>query len=177
MVAQSNPLLKHVTVVDNASERSIAIRWHSWMSKWLLLFVIVLPIALGIGWQDFLTSWKAQLILGVLDALFLYVALAGWFNTTTIRVLEGRLQVRHGPMPWPGNVELPQNSVRGFEIVEHYVHDETGDRLTFRLIAVTSGGRRIKLTGAFEKDDRNAAEFVADTLKSWLGIGNGQPRQ
>ncbi|MBS1198058.1 MAG: hypothetical protein H6R18_1843 [Proteobacteria bacterium] len=163
-----------VSVVDKTSERSIAFRWHSWSSKWLLLFVIVSPIALGIGWQDFLTSWKAQLIVGVLDAVFLYVVIAGWCNSTTIRVEGSQLRAHHGPLPWPGNVELPQNSVRDIEVAEHYIQHENGERLTFRLMAIRPDGRRIKLATAFEKDDKASAEFVAATLKKWLKIGDGE---
>lgn len=170
----STALPQGVSVVDQPNERRIAFRWHSWSSKWLLLFVIVSPIALGIGWQDFLTSWKAQLIVGVLDTVFLYVALAGWFNSTTIRVEGGQLRVHHRPLPWPGKIELPQNSVRDIEVVEHYVQHENGARLTFRLMAITLDGRRIRLASAFEKDDQTAAEFVANTLKKWLDISNDQ---
>jgi len=165
---------KGISVVDKGGERKIAFRWHSWSSKWLLLFVIVSPIALGIGWQDFLTSWKAQVMAGILDAVFLYVAIAGWVNSTTIRVENGQLRVHHGPLPWPGKVGLPQSSVRDIEVVEHYVQNENGERLTFRLMAITPGGRHIKLASAFEKDDQPAAEFVANTVKKWLGIDNGQ---
>jgi len=161
-----------VTVVDETGERTVSFHWHSSSSKWLLLFVIVSPIALGIGWQDFLASTKAQLMVAALDIVFLYIALAGWCNSTTIRAEAGQLVVRHGPFPWPGKVVLPQKNVRDIEVVEHYVQDENGERLTFRIIAVMLGGRRIKLASAFEQDDKASAVFVAGTLKAWLGIGN-----
>lgn len=155
--------------VDN---KKIRFHWHSSASKWLLLFVIFSPIAIGIGWQDILTSHFAQAILGALDATFLYIALAGWLNTSTITLAEGCLDVRHGPFPWPGNHRLPAKSIRKLEVEEHYVQTENGERLTYRLVATSLQGKRIRLISAFDKNDYGAANYILQALEEWLGLNH-----
>jgi hypothetical protein len=150
----------------------IRFRWHSPASKWLVLFVICSPIALAIGWNDLLTSRYAQGILAILAFCFLYVALAGWFNASTITLTRNHLSVRHGPFHWPGNRRLPAKSIRGLKVVEHYIQTENGKRLTYRLIATNLHGDNIRLISAFDKSDHDAAEYTRKTLAEWLGLND-----
>jgi hypothetical protein len=150
----------------------IRFRWHSSASKWLVLFVICSPIALAIGWNDLLTSRYAQGILAILAFCFLYIALAGWLNASTITLTRNQLSVRHGPFPWPANRRLPAKSIRGLKVVEHYVQTENGKRLTYRLIATNLLGDIIRLISAFDKSDHDAAEYIRQTLGEWLGLND-----
>lgn len=159
--------------IDSGHEgKAIGFHWHSSTSKWLVLFVFCAPIALGIGWNDLLTSRYAQGILGILAFSFLYIALAGWFNTNRISLVRNQLNVRHGPYPWPGNKDLPAKSLCGLEVVKHYIQTENSERLTYRLIATTFSGDKIRLISAFDKDDHEVAEYIRQTLAEWLGLTN-----
>lgn len=153
-----------------SARRIIRFRWHSPQSKWLVLAVICAPIVMEIGWHELLTSRYAQSLLAILASCFLYVAFAGWFNSSTITIEGEQLTVTHGPLPWPGNRSLHVRTIRKFEVVEHYVQTETGQRLTYRLIAKNRSGDDIRLISAFTKDDHNAAEYIRKTLAEWLGM-------
>ena len=166
-------LPERVRVTEGPEGRSVHFRWHSSASKWLVLFVVVSPIALGIGWQELLTSHFAQAILGTLAGSFLYVALAGWLNTSTVTLAGRELRVRHGPFPWPGMRRIPAALIRALEVEEHYVQTENGQRLTYHLIAVTRTGKRVRIVSAFDRYDQGAAEFLRRTLTEWLGLGEG----
>jgi hypothetical protein len=166
---------ERVFVDTGPDGKVIGFRWHSPSSKWLVLFVLFSPIALGIGWFDLLTSLYAQGILAILACCFLYCALAGWLNASTITLAGNQLSVRHGPFPWPGNRRLPAKSIRGLEVVEHYVQTETGERLTYRLIATNLRGDKIRLISAFNENDRDAAEYARRTLAQWLGLNDSVP--
>ncbi len=161
---------ERVSVDTGPDGNVIRFRWHSSTSRWLVLFVLCSPIALGVGWNDLLTSRYAQGILAILALCFLYLALAGWLNTSTITLARNQLGVRHGPFPWPGNRRLPAKSIRGLAVVEHYVQTENGKRLTYRLIATTIRGETIRLLSAFDKNDHDAAEYTCQTLAEWLGL-------
>jgi hypothetical protein len=166
-------MLPERVFVDNGPDgKVIRFRWHSPASKWLVLFVLCLPIAFGIGWDDLLTSRYAQGILATLAFCFLYLAMAGWLNTSTITVARNHLSVRHGPFPWPGNRCLPAKSIRRLEVVEHYVQTENGERLTYRLIATNLRGDKIRLISVFNESDRDAAEYTRQTLSEWLGLND-----
>ena len=154
----------------------IRFRWHSPQSKWLLLFVLCSPIALGIGWNGLLASHYAQAILATLDSCFLYVALAGWFNSSTITLTVDQLSVRHGPFPWPGNRSLPAKSIRSLEVTVYYEQNDNNERLTYRLMATKADGDKIRLISAFDKGDHDAAEYIRQTLAGWMGIGDSVSR-
>jgi hypothetical protein len=155
---------------SGSAKKILRFRWHSPQSKWLLLYVVCTPIALEIGWHELLTSRYAQTILAILASGFLYVAFAGWFNSSTVTLDGEQLTVKHGPFPWPGNHSLHARTIRALEVVEHYVQTETGQRLTYRLIAKSRNGEDIRLISAFNRDDHDAAEYIRKTLAEWLGI-------
>jgi hypothetical protein len=163
-------LPERVFVSTGPDVKVIRFRWHSPESKWLVLYVICSPIVLEIGWHDLLTSRYAQGILAILAFYFLYVALAGWFNSSTIALSGNELTVRHGPFPWPGNRRLTARSILGLQVLEHYVPTETGRRLTYRLTATNLCGDAIRFVSAFNKNDHEAAEYIRQTLTEWLGI-------
>jgi hypothetical protein len=167
---------ERVFVGTGPDGRVIRFCWHSSASKWLVLFVLCSPIALGVGWDDLRTSRYAQGIMAILAVFFLYVALAGWLNTSTLTLTRDQLSVRHGPFPWPGNRRLPAKSIRGLKVVEHYIRTENGKRLTYRLIATTLHGDTIRLISAFDKSDCDAAEYTRQTLAAWLGLNDSSSR-
>jgi hypothetical protein len=164
-------LPERVSVVIGPEGRSLRFRCRSSASKWLVLFVIAAPIALGITWHDLLTSPLAQAILAVLGSSFPYVALAGWFNTSTLTPAGGQFRVWHSPFPWPGGCRLPAASIRAPAVEDHNVQTETGQRLTFRLIATDQTDRPTRLVFAFDRTDRAAAGYLGQTPANWLPLG------
>ena len=50
----------------------------------------------------------------------LYVCVAGLLNHTRITLSPDGLLVRHGPLPWPGNVRLERASLKQFHVKTNF---------------------------------------------------------
>lgn len=89
---------------------------HVWFSGWLL---VCLSIAAGYaawlavseldsgGWRTF-----GSVLLLLFAAVMAYYACCVLVNSTEFRVDDENLSVRHGPLPWFGNRDLPVDRVR-----------------------------------------------------------------
>lgn len=161
---------ERMVIEERAGLRCITFRWHWLHSKWRLILVFAFSIGVIIGWKDRSSFGTALLVACLLGLPFLYTALIGWVNSTTFSFKDGRLQVRHYPLPWPGGVELCTNGVRQIEVEQHESQTQYGPHIKYRLLAKTLGGKAIRFAAVFDTDDKAAAEYVCDTLNNWLGI-------
>lgn len=101
-----------------------------------------------------------------------YFVLAGFLNSTVVRVVDGMLSVRHGPLPWRGNLDLSSD-----EIDQIYCQNKlstsrnddghTSTSMTFEVHAVVAGQKR-KLLGGLREADH--ALFLEQTLERFLKI-------
>lgn len=149
-------------------------RWFEAQHVFLLFFCI--------AWDAFLVNWygmafagDAPLIMVVFPIAHVavgvgltYYVLAGFLNRTTIEVTDGMLLVRHGPMPWRGNLRVPVAALRsvyvkattstgskGHVSVRHSVVADTDVAIESPLLALT---------------DSTQAEFIAAALAEHLGV-------
>lgn len=150
--------------------------------KWLgpvhlfMLFFAVL-------WNGFLVVWyQTALAAGHADPMVLvfplvhvaagvyitYTALAGLLNTTTVRVEKGRLAIVHGPLPWPGNLDLDAAQLRQlFVRRKSYRSRNGGERATYAL-AADMNGTALDLLPSLPTADE--ARFIEQTIETHLGI-------
>src|SRR5690349_18611805 len=125
--ARRVPRPQGLTVVDDGDRRQIARRWFSGRMLPALVFCTI--------WDGFVVLWWTIAVFhnasqggeaarwAVLAGLFTlphvaigvgltYVALCYLVDTTVAEVADGRLRVRHGPLPWIGNHDLDAAEVR-----------------------------------------------------------------
>lgn len=111
------PMPERFTVTEQSGTLSIVRRWYIAVAWFLVFFAMF--------WNGFLIVWFTMAIrsgawgmvaFGTLHAAvgigLIYGTLALFLNRTTIRVAEGRLTVRHAPLPWTGNVDLDTTEIR-----------------------------------------------------------------
>jgi hypothetical protein len=168
------PLPSGIEVQNNARELRLVLRWFSPVYIFLAVF--------SLFWIGFLVIWYSMAIGGpVIFQLFpllhvaagiglAYATLAGFLNRTTITVERGHLSVRHGPIPWNGNRELPADALEQLYCQEHVTHSRNGGTtIRYSVQAVGKESRR-KITLVSGLTDRDQALFIESQVEQKLGI-------
>lgn len=99
----------------------------------------------------------------------LYCALTGALNRTTVEAGPEGLSIRHGPLPWPGNQDLPRRLLKqlhGMENARRPLFAWYGQG--WDLKAVDAEGRKLTLLPRLEEQEQ--VLFLEQALQSRLGI-------
>lgn len=153
-----------------AGELTLTRKWFSASSIFLLFFSTV--------WFAFLAFWYKTAFTGNAPWIFfvfplvhvgagfmiLHRALTGLLNTTTIRIANGRMTVRHGPIPTFGNREIALGDLRQLYTVTKTKNDNT----TYELHAITAVGPTVKLMSGLTEVQQ--ALYVERVVEDHLGI-------
>jgi hypothetical protein len=108
------------------------------------------------------------LIAFLLPGLFLlYQGLAGLLNRTHIRAQEGRLTVRHGPVPWPGARDIDVRELTQL-FVKEVVHKAKSPTYTYDVCALVRDTGQVALLKGLPAPAQ--ALFLEQQLESRLGI-------
>jgi len=151
-------------------------RWLSAKTWFLLVF--------SIAWNSFLVFWFSTAfsmdrivwimvlfpIAHVAVGLFVaYQAITGLVNRTQISVSGEVLRVRHAPLPWPGNRDMPASSLDQLYCKEVVTRTKNGGtQRRYELHALTQEGTRVKLLKRL--DDLDQALFLEQQIEIHLGI-------
>lgn len=148
---------------------------------WLGLRTIFLT-AFAVFWDGFLVLWYttafASRVVDPVMVLFplihvavgvgvTYAALAGWLNTTRIGVDQGKVAVRHGPLPWLGNKDLDGANLRQLYSTEH-VSSGRNTTITYEVHAITATGTTEKLLSGLESSEQ--ALFIEQEIERHFHI-------
>lgn len=168
-----------IEVLDLGSELQIKRRWFSFVFLFLAVFCIF--------WNGFMLFWHAMAlsmgawfmsVFGLLHTAvgigLAYFTLAGFLNTTNVRVGHGTIQIVHQPLPWPGNIVLPAHHVNQLFCRERVRHGKNGPSVTYELHAVTADGRQRKLLSGLSEPEQ--ALYVEQELERHLGIDDALVR-
>ncbi len=158
---------------DHVSHIEIVRTWFGMQTLFLTAFAVI--------WGGFLVFWygnvpaDGELIFVLFPLIHVgagvviaYIALTGWFNRTQVTVGQGRLGVRHGPLPWPGNKEIDAHDVKQLYGKEKISRSRNSTTVTYELRAVTKSGRTIKLLGGLESQEQ--AIFIEQKIEKYLRI-------
>jgi hypothetical protein len=99
----------------------------------------------------------------ILVLLFGYVALSFTLNRTIVEVLNGRLLVRHRPMPWLGNRAI---LVVDIETVYYDQIESARRRHLYNVRVVTNKGKALTIVGSL--DEEHIAQSITNQLNKWL---------
>ncbi len=174
------PLPANVHVEPRGRDLVIVRRWFSWVYIFLAFFCVI--------WNGFLAFFYGIIIsagagfpillfpaLHVAVGLFLtYMTLAGFVNRTTFTVERDHLTVRHGPLPWRGNVDVPTTSLLQLFCTEQVSRSRNGTTTRYSVEGVLRDGSHLKLATAL--DTREQALFIEQTLEKHLGIQDRRVR-
>ena len=169
-----------LVVQEDGDIRVIRRRWFRPVYFFVLFFCI--------AWDGFLVFWYSMAIAmpvgGGFDIIafvfpifhvavgvgLTYLVIAGFLNKSYIGVAADRLYVRHRPVPWPGNQDLPTSAVKEVYVEQSgYTQRRSTQpvQYTYNLNAVIDDGKNRKLLGSLELPE---AQYAAQTLNDWLNL-------
>lgn len=136
--------------------------------KWLGWQTICLTVV-AVFWDGFLFFWYSMALgFGTVNMLMVlfplihvaagvgitYTALAGWLNTTRISVDQGKITVRHGPLPWLGNKDLDGANLKQLYSKEQVPKGPNSRSVTYAVHAITAAGKNEKLVSGLESSEQ-----------------------
>lgn len=170
------PIPERFKVDQQGGKLTIEWRWFNATFIFLLFFCGFWDSFLVVWYTTAMSSGDAPLIMFVFPLIHVAVGvglswytLAGLLNRTRIEVEQGTLRIRHFPLPWPGNREIPVGDLSQLFCDESVHRNKNSTTYTYNLHAMLrSGGRKLKLIGRLEKPE--LALFLEQKLESHLGI-------
>jgi hypothetical protein len=174
------PLPARVQVQVRGRDLTIVRRWFSWGYVLLLVFCVI--------WFGFLAAWYGLAFLSDAPLLFklfplihvaagvfiAYLTLAGFVNRTTLAIERDHLTVHHGPLPWPGSLDVPTLQLDQLFCTQHVSRGRNGTTVRYNVEALLKDGRHVKVVQGLEA--REQALFIEQTLEQHLGIRNRRVR-
>lgn len=139
---------------------------HRWVGLELVFFLLWCTFwwgGLADAWPDAGPALVPHALAGV---FVLYWTAAIALNTTTIRAGRGLLEVSHGPLWWPGAIQLAARDVTQL-FVEERVYRR---RKSWRVCAVDRSGIAHRIGGAHHTVD--SARWLEQVLEDHLGIAD-----
>lgn len=160
-------------------------RWFGLKFVFFALFCVV--------WDGFLLAWYASAITGLdgpaggggierfqLTMLLFpllhvavgvgltYYTLCGFLNRTTVNVARDQISVRHGPLPWFGNRNVPAMQVAQVYREEIVRQGKNGPHTSYQLSAALKDNRKLKLLSGLDAPD--LALYLEQEIERHLGI-------
>lgn len=153
----------------------ISRRWFRWQH---LVFVMV-----ALGWNALVGSWyavavarevpsqmfAAALLLVAVGAALTYYAATLLLNRTRVRIGGGKLEVRHGPVPWRAGVEVEASRLRRICLRRRCARGD-GDSIASTWDVEAELGMRESIPLVRRIPSREQAECIGRAIEAHLGI-------
>ena len=163
----------NMTFVDHGTYIEIVRKWFSWQFALLAVFAVFWNGALlshysGMSSNTPLISVLFPLLHVAAGIAIAYYALAGWFNRTHVYANKDLVGIRHRPIPWFGNKDIPVSNIKQLYVTEKLSRGRHGASTTYEVRVVTNSGRNIKLVGGL--DNREQALYLEQKIEDYLDI-------
>lgn len=153
------PLPPKFQVEDRRGD-GLTVRWR-WFrpASIFLAFFSVFWMGFLVVWYGIALSAEETPIVALLFPLLhvaagvgiSYFTLASFLNTTEVTATRSKLTVRHGPIPWRGNVELDGRELTQLFGLEHRHQNKGSVSYTWSLNAVDRRGTKRKLLSGLDE--------------------------
>lgn len=169
------PMPRGIEVDDRGSDLRLSRRWFTPMALFLVFFCAAWDAFLVFWYGMALTQKEVPWLMVVFPIGHLavgvglsYFTLCLFLNRTVVSIAGGLLTVRHGPLPWPGNRELPVDDLEQLYCEEVISRGKNGTSRTWKVHALDRRGAQVTLLSGL--DDRTQARFIEQTVEEWLEI-------
>lgn len=154
---------------------ALRVSWR-WFTPAAFIFA-----AFGLFWSVFICVWIATVLTAgagafalfggihaIVGAVLVYTAAAMFLNTTSVEASYGSVAVRHGPLPWPGNLSLPTDGLRQIYGLERLRRSRRNTSTTYDLQAVKADGAAVALIRGLTSAEQ--ALYLEQEIERFLGI-------
>lgn len=150
-----------INVLESGERLVLERRWFNFSALGVIVFAIV--------WNTFLFFYSRQPVapdadpaealllipLSIVALISVYLALAAALNRSRFTADTERLEVSHGPLPWPGKT-VARAEVQQIAAYRYTSGSSGQRRTTYAVVALTHAGKRQRLIG----DLKNSAEVL-----------------
>ncbi len=135
-----------------------------------------------VAWDGFLFFWYSNVIgspgpVPFIMAIFpiahvaagvglTYYTIAGFLNSTTIRLDASSLTVRHAPLPWKGNHNVPREDIKQLYCEHEVSQGKNGPNHSYYLSAVLVNESKVRLASM----PADQARYIEELLEERLGV-------
>lgn len=172
------PQPERVKVKNEGGVLTIRLSWFTYKILFLTLFALfwngIMFSMMGGALFSLLTEGPSGMSLIFFLPHFwvglalIYYVLTGYINETRVTVDNGRLTVRHGPLPFWGNKEIATNDILQLYTKHNFSMWRRSWSGHYELHAVTGKNRHEKLLSGWENSDYPV--FVEQEVEHFLGI-------
>jgi len=167
------PMPERFKMENVGSDLKITRRWFSWIFVALTFFAIF--------WNGFMAVWFGMaisqgiwimalfgLLHGGIGIVLLYYVLSGYLNKTVVTVNRQSLEIKHGPLPYPGK-KLNSVDIKQLYCKERVSRSSKGSiSYNYEVHAVARDGKDRKLLTGLGGSDQ--ALFVEQEIERFLRI-------
>ncbi len=168
------PLPKGIKVDNFGGELLISYRWFGPKIIFMTFFALL--------WNGFMVFWYGTAISNRIwiMALFglmhagvgvglIYYVLAGYLNTTVVKVGMSDLEIKHGPLPYPGK-RLERAFIRQLYCKERVHRNKNSTSYSYEVHAITKEGKHEKLLSGLDKSEQ--ALYLEQEIERYLGLSD-----
>lgn len=152
---------------------TITRRWVGLQSVFLLVFAASWDAMLVRTLTQFAVHGPTPILLlpllhVIAGVVITYIALANLLNSTVITVTAEQLTIRHGPLPWAGNLAVASAELKQLYCSEHLSQRKNDVQRRYGVEAILNDNtRRTLIKGLFDADQ---ALFIEQEIEEHLGI-------
>ena len=168
------PIPEHISMEQTTGGLLFSYRWFSPAYIFIALFAVAWDGFL-VFWYSVATSQNAPLMMLLFPIIHVlvgigitYYALAGFYNKTLVLVGEGKLTIRHVPLPWPGNRVLQAEDLTQLYSQERVIQTRNGTQVKYQLNAIARDNKKIALMSNLTAPDQ--VRFLERQIEENLGI-------
>ena len=166
-------LPEKMTLVDHGNYIEIIRKWFSWKFAALAAFAVfwngaLISLYSGMSSDTPLLTVLFPLLHVGAGIAIAYYALAGCLNRTHVYASKDLVGIRHRPIPWLGNKDVPASDIKQLYVTEKASKGRHGPWTTYEVRVVTNSGRNIKLIGGL--DAKEQALYLEQKIEDYLDI-------
>ncbi|HYW06441.1 MAG TPA: hypothetical protein VE913_05770 [Longimicrobium sp.] len=167
------PLPAGLTISTDGGELRMERRWYTWVAL-LAAFFCVMWLGVFVFWYllVYMHPSRAVSLLALLHAgsglILVYATVALFINRTLIVVNGADVTIRHGPLPWLGNRDIPAAGVEQLHCERHVTRTRGGTTITYSVLARAADGRATTLVRGLS--ERDQAHYIEQQIEHYLGI-------
>lgn len=172
------PQPERVKVEERNGSLTIRLPWFTYKILFMTLVAIfwngIMLSLMGGAFFSLLTQGPSEFSIFLVMPHFwiglamIYYVLTGYLNETRVTVGNGRLTVRHGPLPFWGNKEVATSDILQLFTRHNFTTLRYNWGGHYELHAITGKNRREKLLSGWENPDY--ALFVEQEVENFLEI-------